>query len=90
LFTEIDFFIFFSLQKMQAGRKRELPTGPNSNQGHGPQADSDDTTSAPVFRGLPPRSPTSQERADELLMRWRLARAAGIPADRRLDQEDAR
>jgi hypothetical protein len=31
----------------------------------------------------PRRPPTSQERADELLMRWRLARAAGIPADRR-------
>jgi hypothetical protein len=38
----------------------------------------------------PPRLPTPQERADELLMRWRLARAAGIPADRRLDTEGAR
>jgi hypothetical protein len=35
----------------------------------------------------PPRLPTPQERADELLM---LARAAGIPADRRLDTEDQR
>ena len=33
----------------------------------------------------PPRAPTPQERADELLMRWRLARAAGIPADKRLE-----
>jgi len=33
---------------------------------------------------LPPRVPTAQERADGLLRRWRLARAAGIPADRRL------
>ena len=32
----------------------------------------------------PPRPPTSQERGDNLLMRWRLERAAGIPADRRL------
>ena len=39
---------------------------------------------------VPPRAPTPQERADELLMRWRLARAAGIPADRRLDREDRR
>jgi hypothetical protein len=38
----------------------------------------------------PPRSPTPQERADDLLMRWRLARAAGIPADRRLETEDQR
>jgi hypothetical protein len=38
----------------------------------------------------PPRSPTSQERADDLLIRWRLARAAGVPADRRLDAEGAR
>jgi hypothetical protein len=38
----------------------------------------------------PPRLPTSQERADELLIRWRLARAAGVPAHRRLDTEDAR
>jgi hypothetical protein len=36
----------------------------------------------------PPRPPTPQERADELLMRWRLARAAGVPADRRLDRGD--
>jgi hypothetical protein len=35
----------------------------------------------------PPRAPTPQQRADELLMRWRLARAAGIPAERRLDRE---
>jgi hypothetical protein len=32
----------------------------------------------------PPQPPTSQERGDELLMRWRLARAAGVPADLRL------
>jgi hypothetical protein len=37
-----------------------------------------------------PRPPTSQQRADELLMRWRLARAAGIPAHLRLDREDRR
>jgi hypothetical protein len=35
-----------------------------------------------------PRPPTPQERADELLQRWRLARTAGIPADRRLERED--
>jgi hypothetical protein len=29
---------------------------------------------------FPPRVPTSQERADELLRRWRLARVAGVPA----------
>jgi hypothetical protein len=38
----------------------------------------------------PPRSPTPQERADKLLMHWRLARAAGVPADRGLDTEDLR
>ena len=47
-------------------------------------------TNSSVRNQPPPRLPTSQERADELLMRWRLARAAGIPADRRFDQEDAR
>jgi hypothetical protein len=29
---------------------------------------------------FPPRAPTSQERADELLRRWRLARVAGVTA----------
>jgi hypothetical protein len=33
-----------------------------------------------------PRVPTPQERADELLQRWRLARAAGIPVNRRLEE----
>jgi hypothetical protein len=33
-----------------------------------------------------PRLPTPQERADDLLQRWRLARAAGIPANRRLEE----
>jgi hypothetical protein len=28
-----------------------------------------------------PHIPTSQERGDDLLQRWRLARAAGIPAE---------
>jgi hypothetical protein len=32
-----------------------------------------------------PRPPTPQERADELLQRWRLARAAGVPAHLRLE-----
>jgi hypothetical protein len=49
------------------------------------QVNSENSTTVPT--GPPPRPPTPQERADELLMRWRLARAAGIPADRRLDQE---
>jgi hypothetical protein len=34
-----------------------------------------------------PRVPTPQERADELLQRWRLARVAGIPAARRLEEQ---
>jgi DNA-binding response OmpR family regulator len=51
------------------------------------QVDSESTTAAPKSGALPPRSPTSQERADELLMRWRLARAAGIPPHLRLEQE---
>jgi hypothetical protein len=33
----------------------------------------------------PPRLPTAQERADELLMRWRLERAAGLPPHLRLE-----
>jgi hypothetical protein len=41
-------------------------------------------TYRPAF---PPRAPTPQERGDELLMQWRLARAAGIPATNRLDRE---
>jgi len=53
------------------------------------QADSEDTIIAPSSRDRPPRLPTPQEHADELLMRWRLARAAGIPTDRRLDTEGA-
>jgi hypothetical protein len=55
------------------------------------QTDAHKRVSPPVG-GLPRpifRVPTSQERADELLMRWRLERAAGIPAERRLE-EDAR
>ena len=32
-----------------------------------------------------PRVPTPQERADELLQRWRLARVAGIPPQSRLE-----
>jgi hypothetical protein len=36
----------------------------------------------------PPRPLTSQERSDQLVMRWRLARAAGIPADKSLDPKD--
>ena len=41
-----------------------------------------------TFRtSFPPRAPTPQESADNLLMRWRLARAAGIPANRRLEKE---
>jgi hypothetical protein len=39
------------------------------------------TTPAPAA----PRVPTPQERANEL-QRWRLARAAGIPVDRRLEE----
>jgi hypothetical protein len=35
-----------------------------------------------AFRAI--ATPTSQERADELLLRWRLARVAGL----RLDPED--
>jgi hypothetical protein len=35
-----------------------------------------------------PRLPTTpQERADDLLQRWRLARVAGIPANRRLEEQ---
>ena len=36
-------------------------------------------------RALPPRPPTSQERGDDLLRLWRLRRAAGVPADKRLE-----
>jgi hypothetical protein len=46
-------------------------------------AESIEVHSAP----LPPRPLSSQARADELLMRWRLARAAGIPASRRLEEQ---
>ena len=66
------------------------------------QVDSENSTAAPVEDagnlyhrtdlGIPitpaPRAPSPQQQADVLLMRWRLARAAGIPAARRLDQED--
>jgi hypothetical protein len=46
------------------------------------QVDSENSTAAPARR-----PPTPQERADAMLTRWRLARAAGIPADLRLDPE---
>jgi hypothetical protein len=49
------------------------------------QADPD-ITSEPL--PIPPRPLSSQQRGDMLLMRWRLARAAGIPANRWLDEED--
>jgi hypothetical protein len=50
----------------------------------------------PIIDHPAPRIPTSQERADELLRRWRLARVAGVPAavraflmaDRALDPLD--
>src|SRR5450755_4372320 len=50
----------------------------------------------PIIDHPAPRMPTSQERADELLRRWRLARVAGVPAavraflmaDRALDPLD--
>jgi hypothetical protein len=42
-------------------------------------------TSASDQPTLPPRAPTPQERADELLRRWRLARAAGVPPALRLE-----
>jgi hypothetical protein len=45
------------------------------------QAARSTTTPAPAA----PRVPTPQERADELLQRWRLARVAGIPAHKRLE-----
>jgi hypothetical protein len=48
------------------------------------------STSASDQPTFPPRIPTSQERGDELLQRWRLARAACVPAERRLDREDRR
>ncbi len=44
--------------------------------------------STPGVNTPAPRPPTPQERADELLQRWRLARAAGIPAADRIDRED--
>ena len=53
-------------------------------------AKADRVHSTPPLNTPIPRPPTSQERGDELLMCWRLARAAGIPTDRRLDQEGAR
>jgi hypothetical protein len=37
---------------------------------------------------LPPKPLSSQEWGDLLLMRWRLARVAGIPAAFRLSLED--
>jgi hypothetical protein len=39
----------------------------------------------PIPDPIPPRPLTPQELATELLMRWRLARAAGIPVDKRLE-----
>jgi hypothetical protein len=48
----------------------------------------DSVHSTPPLNTSAPRTP--QERANELLQRWHLARAAGIPADRRLDREDRR
>jgi hypothetical protein len=49
------------------------------------QVDSESTEKCPAVL---PRPPTPQERADDLLMRWRLARAAGVHPAKRLDQED--
>ncbi len=45
------------------------------------KAKTDPSTPAPAA----PRVPTPQERADELLRRWRLARVAGIPPQSRLE-----
>jgi hypothetical protein len=47
-----------------------------------------DITSEPL--PLPPRPLTPQERADLLLQRWRLSRAAGLPPAFRLDGDGQR
>lgn len=46
------------------------------------------TTPAPVESRTPPRAPSSQERGDALLMRWRVERAAGIRPGERLSGDD--
>jgi hypothetical protein len=51
-------------------------------------AQADSVHSTPPINTSAPRLPTSQERAGDQLRRWRLARAAGIVADRRLDRDD--
>jgi len=51
-------------------------------------AKADGVHSTPPSNTPAPRPPTPQERADELLIRWRLARAAGVPTERRFDRED--
>ena len=48
----------------------------------------DSVLSTPPLNTSAPRPPTLQERANELLQRWRLARTAAVPADRRLDRDD--
>lgn len=54
----------------------------------GQQADLEEGDAPRSPQNRAPRAPSPQERADDLLMRWRLARAAGVPAAKRLDQED--
>ena len=48
------------------------------------RADSVHSTPPLSTSNRPPRAPSSQERGEALLMRWRLERAAGIPAAYRL------
>ncbi len=50
------------------------------------QVDSENT---PVRSAFPPPRPlTRQQRADAMLILYRMQRAAGIPADQRLDPKD--
>jgi hypothetical protein len=48
------------------------------------QADADSIGELVTF---PLHLPTPQERADELLMRWRLGRSLGLPPTLKLDSE---
>ena len=61
-----------------------LSTPPTNTSANNPPDEPDRPQNRTV--AAPRATPSPQERADELLMRWRLARAAGIPAADRLDR----
>jgi hypothetical protein len=74
------------MTKAEAKLSAAIELAKVSEQGTGTGAGRE--TGAPAEGRAPPRAPSSQERGDILLMRWRLERATGVPPVERLSGDD--